>query len=202
MARKKADPKPKAKSAPTPAKSDTVFRLKIALKYLTPPIWRRIETPDCTLWDLHAIIQCSMPWYDYHMWDFTITRDERYGPEDDAEMDYSDAGRVKLSHLVARGVKKFTYMYDFGDSWDHLITFEKPVARDPKVKYPRCVAGERAGPPEDCGGFPGYEYLLEILADPKHPEYEERLEWLGEAIDPEAFDLAAINSNLQKLKLK
>ena len=200
MARKKAVSP--AKAPKTDAKADTVFRLKISLKYLTPMIWRRVETPDCTLWDLHAIIQLSMPWDNYHMWDFAVTREERYGPEVDREMDYRDADRVKLSQLAERGVKKLAYMYDYGDSWDHVIAIEKPVARDPKAKYPRCIAGERACPPEDCGGFPGYEYLLEILANPKHPQYDERVEWLGGVIDPEAFDIDAINADLQKLKTK
>jgi hypothetical protein len=176
--------------------------LKIALKYITPMIWRRVETPDCTLWDLHAIIQLCMPWYDYHMWDFAVTRTERYGPEDDEEMDYRDADRVKLSQFARRGVKKLTYVYDYGDGWEHVVTFEKPVPRDPKAKYPRCVAGARAGPPEDCGGAPGYDYLLEILANPKHEEYEERLEWLGGGFDPEEFDIDAVNADLRKLKIK
>jgi hypothetical protein len=195
--------KPSPKRATKPAaNADTVFRLKIALKNITPMIWRRIETSDCTLWNLHAIIQLSMPWDDYHMWDFAVTRDERYGPEDDAEMGYRDAGRVKLSQLAKRNVKKLTYMYDYGDSWEHVVTFEKPAPRDPKTKYPRCVAGECAGPPEDCGGFIGYEYLLEILANPKHEAYAERVEWLGGSFDPEAFEIDTINADLRKLKIK
>jgi len=195
MARKKAD-------SPAKAPAATIFRLKIALKGMTPMIWRRVETPDCTLWHLHAIIQLCMPWDDYHMWDFAVTRNERYGPDDDQEMDYRDAGRVKLSQLSARGVKKLTYTYDYGDSWEHVITFEKPVARDPKAKYPRCIAGARAGPPEDCGGVWGYAELLEILANPKDEQYEERVAWLGGKRDPEAFNIDAINTDLAKLKIK
>ncbi|QJW96363.1 plasmid pRiA4b ORF-3 family protein [Frigoriglobus tundricola] len=179
-----------------------MFRLKISLKYLTPMIWRRIETPDCTLWDLHGIIQLCMPWANYHMWDFAVTRAERYGPEDDPEMDYLDAGRVTLSQLAQRGVKKLAYTYDYGDSWDHVVAFEKPVARDPKAKYPRCVAGARACPPEDCGGFPGYENLLAVLADRKHPDHKDMKKWAGGLIDPEAFDTDAVNADLQKLKFK
>jgi hypothetical protein len=200
VARKKVTSPAKAPE-PT-AKADNVFRLKISLKHITPMIWRRVETPDCTLWDLHLIIQMCMPWANYHMWDFAVTQNERYGAEDDEEMEYDDAGRVKLSQLAARRVKKLAYMYDYGDGWEHIVTFEKPVARDPKAKYPRCVAGARACPPEDCGGFPGYEYLLEILANPKHEEYAERVAWLGGVYDPDVFDIDAINADLQKLKIK
>lgn len=201
MARKKATD-PKTKVAKNTATADTVFRLKIALKYITPMIWRRIETPDCTLWDLHLIVQTSMPWADYHMWDFAVTRAERYGPEDDDEMEYRDAGRVMLSQLAARGVKKLAYTYDYGDGWEHLITFEKPVAREPKAKYPRCVAGARACPPEDCGSFPGYGRLVDVMADTKHPEYKELVGWLGGRFDPEAFDIDSINEQLQRLGIK
>jgi hypothetical protein len=191
----------RAKAAAPPANAGTVFRLKIALTDIAPMIWRRVETPDCTLWDLHQIIQAAMPWADSHMWDFAVTRAERYGPEDDEEMDYRDAAGVTLSSLKERGVKKLSYTYDYGDSWDHAVTFEKPVARDPGAKYPRCVAGARAAPPEDCGGAPGYLNLVALMADPKDPEYAERVEWLGGAYDPEAFDLAAISSRLQKLDI-
>jgi hypothetical protein len=136
------------------------------------------------------------------MWSFEISRNERYGDQDDRELDYQSADRVRLSELAARGVKKFGYLYDFGDSWEHTITFEKPVAREPKVKYPRCVAGARACPPEDCGGAPGYYHCLDALADPKNPEHAWKIEWLGGSFDPEAFDLVATNKELRRVKLR
>jgi hypothetical protein len=75
------------------------------------------------------------------------------------------------------------------------------VPREAKVKYPRCTAGARACPPDDSGGFPGYENLLHILGNPKHQEHADMLEWVGGPFDPEAFDLAAANRELGKLKL-
>jgi hypothetical protein len=182
-----------------PAAADTVYRLKISLHWLRPMIWRRVEVPDCTLRDLHRVIQACMPWTNSHMWSFEVSRDERYGDEDDEELDYRSADRVRLSDLAARGVKKFGYLYDFGDSWEHVIAFEKPVARDPEAAYPRCVAGARACPPDDCGGPPGYEHLLAVLADPNHPDHAHMLEWAGGPIDPEAFDQDAANRNLRQL---
>jgi hypothetical protein len=201
MARKKAAAS--AKSSPAKAaKADTVFCLKITLDWLKPDVWRRVEVPDCTLWELHAVIQLCMPWTDSHMWSFEVGRDEQYSLQADRELGFRPADRVKLSQLAARDVKKIRYTYDFGDSWDHIIVFEKPVARDPKAKYPRCVAGARACPPDDCGGPPGYEQLLEVLADPKHRDHEDMIEWAGGPIDPEAFDLGETNKSLQRLKLK
>jgi hypothetical protein len=77
---------------------------------------------------------------------------------------------------------------------------EKVLDPEPGVRYPRCLAGKRACPPEDCGGVPGYERMLGILADPKDEEYEEITELLGEEFDPEAFDLGAVNEELAKLR--
>lgn len=78
-----------------------------------------------------------------------------------------------------------SYVYDFGDYWDHKIQLEKILPREKGVNYPICIKGKRASPPEDCGGVWGYEELLEIIKDPDH---EETMEWLGEDFDPEHFD--------------
>ncbi|MFD5393306.1 plasmid pRiA4b ORF-3 family protein [Streptomyces sp. NPDC127097] len=71
---------------------------------------------------------------------------------------------------------------------------------EPDTAYPRCLTGRRACPPEDCGGMWGYDYLIEILADPHHEEHEDRLEWLGldsaDQFDPAAFDPAQVNAAL------
>ena len=80
------------------------------------------------------------------------------------------------------------YTYDFGDNWEHTVELEEILPRDKDVEYPRCIAGERACPPEDCGGIWGYEDLLQIISDPEHEEYEAMLEWIGGEFDPEHFD--------------
>lgn len=80
------------------------------------------------------------------------------------------------------------YVYDFGDSWEHEIRLEKILPRE-KRKYPACIAGKRACPPEDCGGIWGYEEFLEIIKDPEHEEYEDMLDWVGGEFDPEHFDI-------------
>ena len=97
---------------------------------------------------------------------------------------------------VRSGVSRFGYTYDFGDDWEHAITIEKTLPAAEGTTYPTCVAGKRACPPEDCGGPWGYQELLEIIADPAHPERAERLEWLGEDFDPEDFSLEAVNTRL------
>lgn len=92
------------------------------------------------------------------------------------------------------------YEYDFGDGWDHELKIEKIVPADLTAHYPRCTAGSRACPPEDCGGPPGYERLLEALRDPKHEDHEQMREWIGGEFDPEAFDLDEVNRVLKRAR--
>jgi hypothetical protein len=143
---------------------------------------------------LNDIIQTVMGWDGYHMWAFDIGG-EQYGEDPDGQMDMASASKM-LSQVVQAGVKKFRYIYDFGDNWNHVIQVEKVLEADSKVKYPRCVKGSRACPPEDCGGAWGYGDFLEAIQNPKRSQHEERLEWFGGEFDPEAFDLEAVNKEL------
>ena len=92
---------------------------------------------------------------------------------------------------------KFTYEYDFGDGWEHIILLEKILPPEDGATYPRCIKGKRACPPEDCGGIWGYAHLLEVIADPEDPEHDEMLEWLGGEFDSEYFNLDEVNERLR-----
>src|SRR2546421_11391990 len=98
-------------------KADVIYQLKITLRDTKPPIWRRVQVKDCTLAKLHDIIQTCMGWDDYHLHQFKISG-ERYGDpaqwQDDfgGELEVGNEGKVKLSPLIAQGVKKFRYTYD------------------------------------------------------------------------------------------
>lgn len=193
MARKKAGP----------ALTDTIYRLKVTLQGTRPPIWRRVEVPDCTLADLHAVVQVAMGWYDCHLHAFRIGRREYSIPPPkglglDMDLDMEDSRQITLAQIATSGVKKFHYQYDFGDSWEHTIQIEKTVEREPGAHYPRCVAGKRSCPPEDCGGVWGYADFLEAIADPKHEQHSELLEWAGGEFDPDAFDPEAVNSRMRQ----
>jgi hypothetical protein len=91
----------------------------------------------------------------------------------------------------------FVYEYDFGDSWRHLIQVEPVSKPNTEWFYPLCIAGERAAPPDDVGGTPGYMEFLAAIKNPKHPQHESLLIWVGGAFDPEGFDLNAINRTLR-----
>jgi hypothetical protein len=104
--------------------------------------------------------------------------------------------RATLNDLLKSSVIRFGYTYDFGDNWEHTIAFEKSDLAVEGASYPACVGGKRNCPPDDCGGPWGYAQLLAVLADPKHPEHAEQLEWIGGAFDPNAFDLEGANKML------
>lgn len=181
------------------SKVDTVYQIKITLADIKPPVWRRVEITDCTLSNLHQVIQVVMGWDGYHLWAFDIGG-EQYGEDPTGEMEMINAGNTKLSKVVRAGVKRFRYTYDFGDNWNHVIQIEKVLQADPQVKYPRCVKGSRACPPEDCGGPWGYVNFLEAIRNPDHKSHREMLEWVGGEFDPEAFDIDAVNKGLESLR--
>jgi hypothetical protein len=187
----------------TVAKSGAIYQFKVTLKESDPPIWRRIQEPDCTLGELHEVLQVVMGWEDCHLHQF-IVHGESYGPLDpeDAlwDMEKHDEEEISISQFVKMGRNtRFTYEYDFGDPWQHEIVLEKTLETEPKVRYPRCVEGAMACPPEDCGGVWGYAEFLEAIADPKHESHEDMLEWIGGKVDPERFDLDGVNRELGRL---
>ena len=144
-----------------------IYQVKITLDGIKPLIWRQVQLDDCSLAELHNIIQISMGWDDEHMYAFVI-EGEQYGDlERGGDFEY-DAQSIRLSDLVKRGDTRFRYDYDFGDDWKHTIDIEKMVPAEEGVYYPRCVKGERACPPEDCGGPHGYLYFLDKIQDPDH----------------------------------
>ncbi len=168
--------------------------LKITLRDIRPPIWRRVRVSDhSSLRDLHQVIQVAMGWQAAHLHEFQVG-DRLYG-EPSGDDGWPGAARtqnetkVKLASLVDQGVKRFRYVYDFGDGWEHDVLIEKVQPLDPDQQYPALITGKRACPPEDCGGPYGYPQLLEVLADPSDEEHSEMTEWVGGDFDPEHLDL-------------
>lgn len=170
----------------------TIYQFKITLAGSDPPIWRRIECEDCTLAELHYLIQNAMGWENCHMHEFNIAG-ECYsaGPpmmEGPMDSDAFDASEFRLSELI-QGKKKFrcAYIYDFGDCWEHVIELEGIAAPEARTRYPRCTDGAQACPPEDCGGLYGFYDFVEAISNRKHPDHREMKEWLG-PFKPNVFD--------------
>jgi hypothetical protein len=140
-----------------------------------------------------------MGWEDMHMYAFVIDGEDYGDPRRGGDCEY-DSRSVSLSEIVEQGDTRFRYGYDFGDDWEHSIEIEKTLPAEEGVKYPRCVGGKRACPPEDCGGPYGYPDFLDRIQDPKHEEHEEALDWVGDEFDPERFDLNRTNEDLYHLR--
>jgi hypothetical protein len=212
----KASSARRAKKAVSPTHSEAalealIFRFRITLLGLDPPVWREIEVPATyTFWDLHVAIQDVMGWLDYHLHVFEVRapgvrREIEIGlPDPDLEFDPKvRAGwEVSLVPFFIASKRPALYIYDFGDGWEHEIRFLGLDERPLRTSYPRCTGGARACPPEDCGGPGGYEELLEALADPRHERHLELSEWIPEGFDPEHFDASEIQFDDPKIRLK
>ncbi len=171
---------------PKSSASKSVVSLKVTLHGTKPSVWRRLLMPGgMTLGDLHHAIQAAMGWHDSHLHTFDIDG-RQYGDRHQVD-DVAEEHRLTLNGLVKSGIARFTYTYDFGDNWQHMVAIEKTQPAIEGKSYPACVAGARNCPPEDCGGSWGYQHLLEVLADPAHPEHAEQIEWIGEEFDPNKF---------------
>jgi len=178
-----------------------VHRLKATLRGTRPPIWRRLEVPsDITLKRLHMVIQLAFGWDDSHLFVFD-TPAGQYGSYDPDLRIRSAAGQ-NLAAVADWPGDKVRYEYDFGDCWELDILVEAVHPAEPGVAYPRCTAGRRAGPPEDCGGIPGYYELLNVLANPRHRDHAAQLRWLGiesaAEFDAAAFEVAPVERRLRR----
>ena len=171
-----------------------IFRIKVTLRHVKPPVWRRIEVPaDIKLGKLHEVLQIAMGWMNSHLHGFRKGH-ESYGVPDPAfPGDFKNERNVRLDGIAGEG-ETIVYEYDFGDGWEHDLKIEKVLPAQQDVHYPRCIKGKGACPPEDCGGPWGYANLLEAIKNPKHEEHKELLEWVGEDFDLNEFDIDEVNA--------
>ena len=184
---------------PTPP-GQGVFQLRITLVDVEPAVWRRLLVPAAVrLAKLHEMFQAAMGWTNSHLHSFTIG-DDRYGMQFD-EYPEGEIDEKQVTVLRAVGEhRRFSYEYDFGDSWEHEVIVEEFVRTPLGLKHAVCLDGQNACPPEDCGGTGGYAELLEVLADPEHEEHDHLVDWVGGMFDSTLFDLAAVNVALQHIR--
>jgi hypothetical protein len=201
-------PRPTVVRRPPPApgkgsRRTTSYQIKIRLLRTKPPVWRRVRVPgDLSLAELHDVIQVAMGWSDTHLHDFRVG-DVRYGdPEqlsDDWLDDTRDEATVRIVQVLPRVGDRLRYTYDFGDNWEHEVLVESVAPALGAVPL-QCLAGRRAGPPEDCGGVWGYADLCSAAQNPDDPTAAERLGWLGYRFDPASFDREAVDEQLRSLR--
>jgi hypothetical protein len=178
-----------------------IATLRIELVGSDPLIWRVVEVPtSITLKVLHDIVQVSMGWCDFHLWQMMIGG-KTYGLSVDEDFGIAPrklADRVRLRDVLTGDTTHVAYIYDFGDSWEHSLVVSDIRTGAPDIGYPRFVAGQRDCPPEDCGGLPGFYEMLEARDHLKHPDHAHVVEWL-DGYDPEELDIFPIEVALGRI---
>ena len=186
-----------------------ILQLKITLYETKPVIWRRLQVhQDMTFFELHIAIQIAMGWTNSHLFEFSVNKTTLCLPNEEGAFDEEgdeegfktiDATHATLQQFLNKPNQKFSYLYDFGDCWEHTVEVEKIVAQETWFTYPMCMDGEMNCPPEDSGGVEGFYEKLKILEDKNHPEYKEVSTWLGKKYNPELFISEKANEELRKM---
>jgi hypothetical protein len=188
-----------AKSTAPAGQGLQAYQLYVALESVHPKVWRRLLVPvSIKLPRLHAALLSVMGWDGGHLHEFVFA-DEHYSarnPDWDMLEDVQDESSVTLQQALGAR-KTFMYVYDFGDDWCHKVKVEKIILLDAPLPLAICLDGENACPPDDVGGWPGYEEFLQAVADPAHPDHEDLTEWIGYSFDPAEFNLAGVNARLK-----
>ena len=180
--------------------SPQTFQIKVTLRNVQPPIWRRLQVPsNILLPKLHDVLQAAMGWHDSHLHKFRVG-DDCYAPPGDWEPFGEDSREVALVSLAAKKGARLVYEYDLGDGWTHDIVVESVLPEPCEV--PRCTGGRRRCPPENCGGPLGYAEFLEAIADRTHERHDELREWHGGLFDPAEFDVNDANMALRRMAVE
>lgn len=195
-----------------------VLDVRVGLVGSVPEIWRRLELQaSLTLAEVHRVLQVAFGWEDAHLHRFTdsdpfaplrpingeipdtfqwMPQDWCEEPTDLPEEDCS------LDQLLVRGSGAAFYEYDFGDSWLHRMELETRRPANEATVPARLTGGAQRGPLEDSGGLPGYDGILDALADPSRPDHAEYSEWVAamtnsdEPFDPALLDVGEVNRTL------
>jgi hypothetical protein len=191
-----------------------IYQLKVALRGISPLIWRRLLVhADTSIANFHHILQLVIGWTSSHPHRFLIHGKE-YGIAYDRGMGFADDPKqMRLTDFRFRLRERFLYEYDFTDHWQHDMRVEQILAADANRAYPMCIGGKRAAPPEDCGGVEAYlaqwrhwkyEFLCRRLQDRvKDGEQdsftdEENEDSYELGYDPDHFDRRAVNAQLRQ----
>lgn len=169
--------------------------LDVTLVDMAYPVTRKLTAPlSMRLTDLHLVLQAAMGWGNSHLYDYTCGRSLRWADEAgffEGPDDRSLAKSTLETVIAAMGrLKSFTYTYDMGDSWEHDLRPSKP--RDMAAGEAAIALRDAVGrcPPDDSGGAPGFDHMLECLADPDSDERADYVDWLGAEVWDQTVDLA------------
>ncbi|CAN5576769.1 plasmid pRiA4b ORF-3 family protein [soil metagenome] len=175
----------------------TVHVLRVSLRDVEPVVWRQVVVKsDTPLPKLARTLEQVMGWDGYHLHMFDVAGILFGEPDEDTD-DVINEKAATVKHVLPQVQSALRWDYDFGDGWEHDVVVDAIESPADRKQYPVCLDGDRGCPPEDCGGVPGYQSLLAVLADSAHPEYEELAAWAPDGFDPAEFDLVAANRRLR-----
>ena len=157
----------------SPSEATSVLQLRISLRGVSPPVWRRLLIPEeITIAQLHQVMQLAMGWSDEHLHRFVI-RGWRYGGHRDGAFQFFDGpDTLPFAAFGLHVHERFAYLYDFTAWWLHDVRVERRTCNQRSRPLPRCVAGAGRCPPEDAGGPESY-----MTPQEEHGEFE-FFEWL------------------------
>ena len=188
-----------------------ILEFQVRLAEISPVIWRRFELrAEGTFWHLHCALQDVMPWRDAHLHEFQFATGDmaaRIGivaldPEEVGAHESLMSWQTPLLDWFVTIPSSCEYLYDFGDSWDHVIKLEKWFDNTPTDGLPFLLEAAGRCPPEDIGGAPGYAEYLDAIGDPVHPEHEHMRLGRPEHFDPNVIDSKALEAAVNALSEK
>lgn len=183
------------------------YEIKVTIKNSKPPIWRKIIIPaNINFMQMHNIIQVAFEWLNYHLYEFTFKEFSERITNDRESCEESDdfypepcktlyAAEVSVDKYLKK-VKKFTYIYDFGDWWEHTVEIVNCI-EDYEYDYPRVTKFRQASPPDDCGGIYGYYDFLEQYLDDSDPDHDSMVEWAESQGYHDDYDINEINKIME-----
>jgi hypothetical protein len=184
----------------------TAVRIKVTLKDVKPAVTRCLVVPITLRLDrLHLTLQAAFGWTDSHLFEFSAGEAHWGLPDPDGDFGPQpiDARKARLCDIVHEtGAKTIHYLYDFGDSWDHVIKLEKWFDNTPTDGLPILLDAAGRCPPEDVGGASGYADYLGAIGDPSHPEHENMLLWGPDRFHPNVIDRKALDTAVNRLSEK
>ena len=177
-----------------------IARLKVVLDDVAPPVTRIVDVrADIRLDRLHTVLQAALGWLDYHLWEFRAGGAHWGEPDPDYPDGPLDAAGTTLRKVLAEtGAGTLTYLYDFGDGWEHTVDVVRIGDAEPGTRYPVLVEASGRCPPEDVGGPWGYAEFLDAVADPDHERHDELKEWSGD-FDPDDVPVDDLKSAVASL---
>jgi hypothetical protein len=171
------------------AQPKSIHTLKVTLRGVKPPVWRRIVVDSqIRVSALADVLEAAMGWVGGHLHLFDVDGVTYGEPDPEWDDDVIDERKARLADVLPKVTSRMRWDYDFGDGWEHDVVVEEIGPVQASETYPLCVTGRRACPPEDCGGPWGYRDLLEALADPSHEDHDHLSEWAPPGFDPQRFD--------------